>query len=99
MGYPILAYAVSLLPEAAPIRFLDPGIGTSSFYAALRATFPANRHGLVVGGAVTRAGGTAERAAALEMIARHLKPGRWITLGSDKAYDVADFVRQLRGRT
>ncbi len=39
----ILAYAVSLLPEVAPIRFLDPGIGTGSFYSALRASVPAKR--------------------------------------------------------
>jgi len=39
----VLAYAVTLLPRGAPIRFLDPGIGTGSFYAALRASVPAKR--------------------------------------------------------
>ena len=34
----ILAYAASLLPAEAPIRFFDPAIGTGSFYSALRAT-------------------------------------------------------------
>ncbi len=34
----VLAYGVSLLPLHAPIRFLDPAIGTGAFYAALVAT-------------------------------------------------------------
>ena len=34
----ILAKGVSLLPPEAPIRFLDPGIGTGSFFSALNAT-------------------------------------------------------------
>lgn len=39
----ILAYGVSLLPGDAPIRFLDPAIGTGSFYSALLATAPHER--------------------------------------------------------
>ena len=57
-----------------------------------------NRHGLVVGSLVTRATGTAEREAALALVDRHHVPGRRITLGADKAYDVAAFVEELRGR-
>lgn len=34
----VLAYGLSLLPEKEPVRFLDPAIGTGSFYAALRST-------------------------------------------------------------
>jgi hypothetical protein len=34
----VLAYGLSILPEAMPVRFLDPAIGTGSFYSALRAT-------------------------------------------------------------
>ena len=34
----VLAYGVSLLAPTAPIRFLDPAIGTGSFYSALLAT-------------------------------------------------------------
>ena len=34
----VLAYGLSLLPETMPIRFLDPAIGTGSFYSALRST-------------------------------------------------------------
>lgn len=34
----VLAYGLALLPETSPVRFLDPAIGTGSFYAALKAT-------------------------------------------------------------
>ncbi len=36
----ILTVARALLPPRAPIRFLDPAIGTGSFYAALMRVFP-----------------------------------------------------------
>jgi transposase len=52
-----------------------------------------NRHGLVVDVRLTRASGTAEREAALEMVAG-CKAGS--TLGADKAYDTKDFVARLR---
>jgi len=39
----ILEYAKTLLPDNAPIRFLDPAIGTGAFYAALRNTYPVSR--------------------------------------------------------
>lgn len=39
----VLTYAGTLLPAKAPIRFLDPAIGTGSFYAALLHAFPAKR--------------------------------------------------------
>jgi transposase len=61
-----------------------------------------NRHGLVVGGGVTQATGTAEREAALALV--DARPGRSpgsrrrITLGADKAYDVTAFVEDLRAR-
>lgn len=56
-----------------------------------------NRNGLAILGDVTRASGTAERDAALGLIDRR-RPGRRITVGADKAYDVADFVWALRAR-
>jgi transposase len=56
-----------------------------------------NRNGLAVDATLTRATGTAEREAALTMLDRRKRSGR-ITLGADKAYDVTDFVEQLRGR-
>ena len=45
----VLAYAVSLLPKGEKLRFLDPGIGTGSFYSALRATVSAARISAAVG--------------------------------------------------
>ena len=56
-----------------------------------------NANALVVDAALTRASGTAEREAALAMLARRGK-GRRVTLGADKAYDVAAFVDALRDR-
>jgi transposase len=54
-----------------------------------------NRNGLAVDVAVLPATGTAEREAAIEMIAARPDTGR-ITLGGDKHYDTQDFVAQLR---
>jgi hypothetical protein len=39
----ILRYAASLLPSATKVRFLDPAIGTGSFYSALLKVFPKKR--------------------------------------------------------
>jgi hypothetical protein len=54
-------------------------------------------NGLVSSVCLTRACGTAERDAALAMIARGGKAAR-ITLGADKGYDVASFITALRAR-
>jgi transposase len=56
-----------------------------------------NRNGLAVDATLTRATGTAEREATLAILNRR-KGGPRITLGADKAYDVAAFVEDLRGR-
>ena len=54
-----------------------------------------NRHALVVDTRLTLSTGTAEREARLAMVAA--RPGNHrITLGADKAYDVAGFVADLR---
>ena len=54
-----------------------------------------NRHCLVVDTRTTLASGTAEREAAVAMIAA--RPGQHrITVGSDKAYDSRDFVADMR---
>lgn len=39
----VLAYGLSLLPKAEPVRFFDPAIGTGSFYAALLSTSAGRR--------------------------------------------------------
>jgi transposase len=56
-----------------------------------------NRHGLVTNVCVTPATGTAEREAALMMAEVSVPDGG--TLGADKGYDVAAFVRDLRAFT
>jgi transposase len=55
-----------------------------------------NRNGLIVDGCVTQATGQAERIAALAMIEKRANRPTRITLGTDKGYDAADFVNELR---
>jgi len=56
-----------------------------------------NRNGLVMQVRVTQASGSAEREAALQMVARLKgRRRRRLTLAGDKAYDTADFVRDCR---
>lgn len=54
-----------------------------------------NRNGLAVDGEITKATGTAEREAALEMVSEVAGDKR-VTVGADKAYDTHDFVEQAR---
>ena len=54
-----------------------------------------NRNGLLVNTQLTQAAGYAERESALAMVAK-LPGWRPVTLGADKAYDTAAFVRELR---
>jgi len=56
-----------------------------------------NQNGLAVNARITRATGTAERAAALEML-EELPGDHRLTVGADKAYDTKDFVRESRRR-
>jgi IS5 family transposase len=58
-----------------------------------------NRHGLAVCGGISQATGTAERETALELIDGRGSRRRRITLGADKAYDVMQFVHDLRDRS
>lgn len=57
-----------------------------------------NRHGLAVGARVSRATGTAEGEAALKLLDTLPPRRRRRTVGADKAYDVAEFVRAVRAR-
>jgi hypothetical protein len=68
---------------------------TARVLAYLGLVLMENRHALVVDTRLTLATETAERQAALEMVADHPHKHR-ITLGADKAYDVAEFVADLR---
>ena len=54
-----------------------------------------NRNGLIVDSRVWEATGTAERHAALEMLQELPGSGR-VTVGGDKGFDTADFVRECR---
>lgn len=54
-----------------------------------------NRNGLVVNARVTKATGTAEREAAVDMLGE-MPTRKRITVGGDKAYDTEEFVRRAR---
>ncbi len=87
----------------AEARLYRKGNGRESRLCFMGHALMENRHGLVVGGGVTLASGTAEREAALDLIDSHRPHDgeggkRRITLGGDKGYDVADFVEELRAR-
>jgi hypothetical protein len=82
-------------PDARLARKSD---GQSSIMAYAGHGLMENRNGLIVGAMVTRASGTAERDAALELVDRCEVRRTRITLGADKGYDVASFVGALRHR-
>ena len=76
-------------------RLYRKGRGQPAKLAYLGHVLLENRHAMVVDARLTLATGTAEREAGLEVIAA--RPGNHrITLGADKAYDVASFVADLR---
>jgi len=76
-------------------RLYRKGPGQPAKLAYLGHVLMENRHALVVDTRLTLATGTAEREAGLEMVVA--RPGNHrITLGADKAYDVAGFVADLR---
>jgi transposase len=54
-----------------------------------------NRNGLAMDGLITKATGTAEREAALDML-RDVTDAKRKTVGTDKAYDTRNFVEQTR---
>jgi hypothetical protein len=54
-----------------------------------------NRNGLAVDGQITKATGTAEREAALDML-EDVAGDQQVTVGTDKAYDTHDFLEQTR---
>lgn len=81
-------------PEA---RLYKKGDGQPARLCYLGHALMENRHGLAVDGGVTLATGTAEREAALAMLDRR-SGRRRITLGADKAYDVRQFIGDLRAR-
>ncbi|MBX9825215.1 MAG: IS5 family transposase [Xanthobacteraceae bacterium] len=82
-------------PEA---RLYKKGDGQPARLCYIGHALMENRNGLAVDGGITQASGTAEREAALAMLDRRTRRRR-ITLGADKAYDVRQFVEDLRERS
>ncbi len=76
-------------------RLLKKGKGKEAKLCFMGHTLMENRSGLVVDSRLTHATGTAERDAALEMI-EDVPGTQQITLGADRGYDVASFVKDLR---
>ena len=80
-------------PEA---RLYRKGQGKEAKLSYLGHTLMENRTGLIVEASVTSVSGYAEREAALAMIESHRSGRRRLTLGADKGYDAAGFVKDLR---
>jgi transposase len=81
-------------PEA---RLYKKGDGQPAKLCYMGHALMENRHGLAVLGQVSQANGTAERDEALALVNRYRpRRRRRITLGADKAYDVAGFIGALR---
>jgi transposase len=76
-------------------RLYKKSTGHEAKLAYLGHVLNENRHGLIVDALVTHATGTAEREAAVALIADTPDTGR-VTVSGDKNYDTKDFVRQLR---
>src|SRR3954469_1541806 len=82
-------------PEA---RLARKGIGKEAKLSFAQHALMENRNGLVVDLLVTRASGTAEREAALQMLDEHLPGSQPITLAADRGYHTFDFVEACRER-
>ena len=78
-------------------RLYRKGNGRESRLCFMGHVLMENRNGLAIDAMLTHATGTAEREAALIMLDRRTRRRRG-TLGADKAYDVTDFVEELRRR-
>jgi len=78
-------------------RLYKKSPGTGAMLCFMGHALMENRSGLIVQADLTQADGHAERRVALSMIHAH-SPGstRQLTLGADRGYDSADFVRDLR---
>jgi transposase len=79
----------------ADARLYKKSTGSEARLVYLGHLLTENRHGLIVDALATTATGTAERDAALTMLA-DLPDGGRKTIGGDKNYDTRDFVRDTR---
>ncbi len=77
-------------------RLLRKGKGKEAKLCFMGHALMENRNGLVIDSRLTKATGTAEREAALEMV-EDIPGIKRVTLAADKNYDTAEFVSKLRG--
>jgi transposase len=81
----------------ADARLYKKSYGQEAKLAYLGHTVVENRNGLIAAAMATQADGTAERDAAILMVADLTEAERRrITVGADKAYDTQDFVSTMR---
>ncbi len=76
----VLSYGLSLLPKKEPVRFLDPAIGTGSFYSALH---------------TTAKGRTVQRAQGFEVDPHYGQPAQKLWAGTPLEITLADFTHQI----
>ena len=77
-------------------RLYKKAVGREARLGYLAHLLTENRHGLIVDTAVTAAGGTAERDAAIVMLGDLPLTTRRVTVGADKLYDTRDWVAAVR---
>jgi hypothetical protein len=75
----ILRYAASLLPEGEKVRFLDPAIGTGSFFSALRTVFTKRQIAEALG---------------FEIDSHYGLPAKRLWKGAGLKVELADFTQQ-----
>lgn len=74
----VVTYGLSLMPQGQKVRFLDPAIGTGSFYSALRETIE---------------GRLIDEASGFEIDAHYADPARELWFGSGLDIKLADFTK------
>jgi transposase len=77
-------------------RLFRKGAGKEAKLCHMGHLMMENRNTLIIDARLTEANGTAERTTALDMIDDNARPGS--TVGGDKNYDTADFVKGCRKR-
>ncbi|MGB9578067.1 MAG: IS5 family transposase [Halothiobacillaceae bacterium] len=80
----------------ADARLFKKAPGDKSRLCHMRHILMENRNGLIVDVEITHASGTAEREAALAMLARRGNKNKRATVGADKGYDTKDFITGCR---
>jgi transposase len=80
----------------ADARLFKKAAGDKSCLCHMGHILMENRNGLIVDVEITHASGTAEREAALNMLARQKRKARRLTVGADKGYDCKALVKGCR---